>query len=95
MAVDRSGGRIALDLQDQLLLLFSGAQIMGSHGAMDGLAITAVVLRRDIGADELPLGAREGAGAAHKNLGQFAHGRCDFGAKEHRASWARHSFRKC
>jgi hypothetical protein len=29
---DRSGEGVALDLLDQLLLLFSGAQIMGSYG---------------------------------------------------------------
>jgi len=65
---DRSGEGIALDLLDQLLLLFSGAQIMRSYGAMDGLAIAAVVLSRDIGSDEFPLGERKGAGAAHENL---------------------------
>jgi hypothetical protein len=91
---DRSSRRIALDLLNQLLLLFGGAQIMGSYGTMDGLAIAAIVLSRDVGSDEFPLGEREGAGAAHENLRHFPHGRCDFGAKEHRASWARYAFRE-
>jgi hypothetical protein len=65
---------------------------MRGYSAMDRLAITAVVLRRNVGADQLPFGAREAAGTAHENLRHFAHGRGDFGAKQHRPSWACYAF---
>ena len=62
---------VRLHLNDEILV---AAEMVGGNGAMNGLAVAAVVLRRDEGRDQLALAWRERVRPAQQDVGQLVEG---------------------
>ncbi len=74
---------VGLDLFDEG---FVAVEASGGYGAVDGLAVVAVVLRGDVGCDELALAGGEGVGGVEEDVDEIVEGAGGLRAEGHRAA---------
>src|SRR6185503_14689505 len=88
---DRRLFRIGLDLDDEVLV---AAEMMCGDGAMNRLTVAALVLRGDVGRDELALGLRQAVWAAQEDIDELVERLRCFRPERHRAANTGQPFRK-
>jgi hypothetical protein len=76
---------VGLDFLDQVLI---AVEMMCRDGAMDGLAVLAIVLCGDVGSNQFPLARRERMRASQQHLDELAERLCGLRAERHGAPYA-------
>lgn len=68
--------------------------MMRGNSAMNRLTVAAVVLRRDVGRDELAFALCQGVCAAQEHIDELVEWLCSLGPERHRAANTGQPFRK-
>jgi hypothetical protein len=83
--------RVRLDPEHQVL---GALQVVRRDGAVNGLAVSALVFSRHVGGNQLALAGRERVRAAQQDVHEFVEGAGGLGAECHRAADARQAGRQ-